>query len=177
VFRLFFSFIKYSKELLLANKETIVCGGKLFLKKASNYNCRIIPIDSEHFCLMNILKNIDHKLIDNVYVFREDATKWKWEINVQESEEVNAYCMPGGKIMVYTGLLKKTDATEDEIAAVLGHEISHALREHGRERMSTALVQQVGIIGFAMYLSDGSLGSNTAIQAAALGATLFCATK
>jgi len=63
-----FSFIKYSKELLLANKETIVCGGKLFLKKASNYNCRIIPIDSEHFCLMNILKNIDYKLIDNVYL-------------------------------------------------------------------------------------------------------------
>ena len=63
-----FSFIKYSKELLLANKETIVCGGKLFLKKALNYNCKIIPIDSEHFCLMNILKNIDHKLIDNVYL-------------------------------------------------------------------------------------------------------------
>ena len=121
------------------------------------------------------VRRIAYKLIDNVYVFREDATKWKWEINVQESEEVNAYCMPGGKIIVYTGLLKKTDATEDEIAAVLGHEISHALREHGRERMSTALVQQVGIIGFAMYLSDGSLGSNTAIQAAALGATLFFA--
>ena len=83
------------------------------------------------------VRRIAYKLIDNVYVFREDATKWKWEINVQESEEVNAYCMPGGKIMVYTGLLKKTDATEDEIAAVLGHEISHALREHGRESMST----------------------------------------
>ena len=63
-----FSFIKRSKELLLANKETIVCGGKFFLKKASNYNCRIIPIDSEHFCLMSILKNIDHKLIDNIYL-------------------------------------------------------------------------------------------------------------
>ena len=63
-----FSFIKNSKELLLANKETIVCGGKLFLKKASNYNCRITPIDSEHFCLMSILKNIDHKLIDNVFL-------------------------------------------------------------------------------------------------------------
>ena len=74
------------------------------------------------------VRRIAYKLIDNVYVFREDATKWKWEINVLESEEVNAYCMPGGKIMVYTGLLKKTDATEDEIAAVLGHEISHALR-------------------------------------------------
>ena len=63
-----FSFIKYSKELLLANKETIVCGGKLFLNKALYYKCSIIPIDSEHFCLMNILKNIDHKLINKVYL-------------------------------------------------------------------------------------------------------------
>ena len=95
------------------------------------------------------VKRIAYRLIDNIHVFREDALDWKWEINIQDSEEVNAYCMPGGKIMVLTGLLKKTDATEDEIAAVLGHEIAHALREHGRERMSTALVQQVGILGFA----------------------------
>ena len=124
------------------------------------------------------IKRIAQKLIDNVVVFREDAKKWKWEVNIQESEEVNAYCMPGGKIMVYTGLLKKTNATEDEIAAVLGHEISHALREHGRERMSSALIQQIGIVGFAVYIGNKSgdrLTTNTAVQAVALGTTLFFA--
>jgi predicted Zn-dependent protease len=126
------------------------------------------------------VKRIAYKLIDNVSIFREDAVDWNWEINIQESEEVNAYCMPGGKIMVLTGILKKTDATEDEIAAILGHEISHALREHGRERMSTALVQHVGVLGFAAYIANrgrtvSKTSSNVAIQAVVLGTTLFFA--
>ena len=124
------------------------------------------------------VREISYNLINQTYIFREDAQDWNWEINVIDSELINAFCMPGGKIVVYSGLINKLDATDDELAAVIGHEIAHALREHGRERMSSALVQQVGILGFAIFLSnqDGSFMSKQAIlQGVALGTTLFFA--
>jgi len=128
--------------------------------------------------LLNEVRKISYRLIDEVRYFRPDASDWKWEVNLQTSEEINAYCMPGGKIMVFTGLIDKAAKTNDEIAAVVGHEIAHALREHGRERMSTALVQQLGILGFAIYISDSSDNrelKNLAVQGVALGTTLFFA--
>ena len=124
------------------------------------------------------VRKISFNLIDKTYIFRDDAEDWNWEINVIDSELINAFCMPGGKIVVYSGLINKIDATNDELATVIGHEIAHALREHGRERMSSALVQQVGILGFAIYLSnqEGSYLSKQAIlQGVALGTTLFFA--
>ena len=63
-----FSFIKYSKEILLANKETIVCGGKFFLKRAQNFKCKIVPVDSEHYCLANTLKFFKSNEIDKIYL-------------------------------------------------------------------------------------------------------------
>ncbi len=95
------------------------------------------------------------RLIPQVGVFREDALKWKWEVNVLTSKDVNAWCMPGGKIAVYTGLIEKLKITDDELAAVMGHEIAHALREHARERMgrqmATDTATSVGAIALEIF--------------------------
>lgn len=101
------------------------------------------------------VRTISSRLIAQVRVFRADAVKWKWEVNVLTSKEINAWCMPGGKIAVYTGLIEQLKLTDDELAAVIGHEIAHALREHARERlgrqMATSTATSIGAIALEIF--------------------------
>jgi predicted Zn-dependent protease len=118
------------------------------------------------------VREIANRLIAQTGVFRPDAKAWKWEVNVMENEAINAYAMAGGKIMVYTGLLDKLKPSDAELAAVMGHEIAHALREHTREQMSEAYATQIGLLGVAAAIGIATGDANNANTTLGLGSSV-----
>jgi len=98
---------------------------------------------------------------------------YKWEYHLVDSNEVNAWCMPGGKIVVYTGILPLTQ-TEDGLATVMGHEVAHALLNHGQQRVSAGVLQQVGALGVAILSSNQSDSTQSLLMSAyGIGTSVF----
>ena len=90
------------------------------------------------------LRAIAAKMIPFTSRFNPRSTRWKWEVNLIGSRQINAFCMPGGKIAFYSGILDILKLTDDEVAIVMGHEIAHALREHARERLAKNELTRLG---------------------------------
>ncbi|MCU0810304.1 MAG: M48 family metallopeptidase [Thiobacillaceae bacterium] len=101
---------------------------------------------STDVALNNRVKRITDRLIAEAKLMYPPSKDWKWSVVVLDEPKLNAWCMPGGKMAIYTGIIEKLALTDDEIAQIMGHEIAHALLGHGRERMSRAMAMQGGLI-------------------------------
>ena len=104
------------------------------------------------------LRAIAKNLIPFTAEWNERAKGWQWEVNLISSNQINAFCMPGGKIAFYTGILDQLKLTDDEAAMVMGHEIAHALREHARERIGKGAATNIGAGLVSQIFGLGQLG-------------------
>jgi predicted Zn-dependent protease len=104
------------------------------------------------------LRSIAAKIIPFALEWNPRARDWKWEVNLIGSNQINAFCMPGGKIAFYSGILEQLKLTDDEVAMIMGHEVAHALREHARERMGKNAATNIGANVLSQLLGFGQVG-------------------
>lgn len=108
------------------------------------------------------LQTIAQRLIAQALPWNPRAKDWKWQVNLIGNKQINAFCMPGGKIVFYTGLIDQLQLSDDEIAMVMGHEMAHALREHSREQLAKTQATGLGIRLGAAILGLGDMGTAAA---------------
>jgi predicted Zn-dependent protease len=132
-----------------------------YLQLTRDYGAKRALAPPDHPQLLR-LRAIAQDLIPFAPAWNERARQWRWEVNLLGSSELNAFCMPGGKIAFYTGILKKLQLDDDEVAAIMGHEMAHALREHARERMGKSLATRGAIELGSAVLGLGHLGRTAA---------------
>jgi predicted Zn-dependent protease len=105
------------------------------------------------------LRSIAQRIIPFTHAWSGRAAQWRWEVNLLNDAQVNAFCMPGGKIAFYAGILVKLQLSDDEVATIMGHEMAHALREHARERMGKTMATRMGAGLLSSVLGMGDLGN------------------
>ncbi len=158
-------------QLMLISEDTAIA------QSAEAYSAMVKPlaekgkVNSDPKVLARV-ERITSRIVAQAVKYRPESENWNWSIRViDDPETVNAWCMAGGRMAIYTGLIEKLNATDDEIAQVMGHEISHALLAHTAERMSRALAMQLGIIGVAATQSSDTQGSMV-VQGVSLAAVV-----
>ncbi|MFO7593110.1 MAG: M48 family metallopeptidase [Pseudomonadota bacterium] len=159
-----------SQLMLVSENQAIAYSKQAYVETMANLDREGKLLDDP--AVTGRVERITRDLIRQAQIMRPVSRNWDWEVKViEDDEQVNAWCMAGGKMAVYTGLLKKVEPTDDELAQVMGHEISHALANHTAEQMSIAMATSLGI-GVASAATDkpeiaagaGALAATLAIQ-------------
>jgi predicted Zn-dependent protease len=153
------------KQLMLVSEDTAIKSSRqAYAQEMGKYQKEGKLVSDPR--VLERVRTITERLVAQAVKARPDSAKWQWSVQViDEPKTVNAWCMAGGRMAIYTGLILKVDPTDDELAQVMGHEIAHALANHTAERMSTAMAANAGII--AAGLMSDKPGQAMAMAAAA----------
>ena len=156
----------FTKAISAQQVETMAQQNYVDMKRQASAKGALVRDDDPQLIR---LRSIAKRLVPFSYEWNPRAREWKWEVSLIGSDQVNAFCMPGGKIAFYTGILQKLQLNDDEVAMIMGHEIAHALREHARERMGKTAATRGGIEIVAALFGLG----NAARMAADMGGQLL----
>jgi len=137
------------QQLMLVSEQTAIAQSKMAYVQTMDK----LQAEGKLVTDPKLLKRVDTitgRLIAQAIAYRPETARWQWSVRViDDPKTVNAWCMAGGRMAIYTGLLQKVDPTDDELAQVMAHEISHALLNHTAERMSMAIAAQLGVVATA----------------------------
>lgn len=149
--------IERKQLLLVSSSEVEQIAAQMYAKEIAEAQ-RARALDTNPVQLAR-LRAIAARIIPHTNIYRPEAVNWQWKVHTIKSNEMNAHVLAGGKIIFYTGLIDRLHLSDDEIAAIMGHEIAHALREHSREQISRELATQGGLslAGSLLGLSSGQM--------------------
>jgi len=158
------------KQLMLVSESTAITESKAAYSAMLQPLAKDGKIDSDAATVARV-HEITSRLIAQAIKYRPETKDWEWSVKViDDPKTVNAWCMAGGKMAIYTGLIQQIKPTDDELAQVMGHEISHALAKHSAEKMSRAMAMEVGLGALAITQNDSRYAgfTLTGAQAAAV---------
>lgn len=160
------------RQLMLVSEEQAIRDSK------EAYVAEMAQLDqkgqlSQDKALIKRVETITSRLVAQAITFRPETENWEWSVKlIADPDTVNAFCMAGGRMAIYTGLIEKLQATDDEIAQVMGHEIAHALSNHTAEKMSVAMATSTGIALLGVAQRDNPLAVSAGAMAAAVAVQL-----
>jgi len=134
------------------------------LREAQSQNALAPASDAQ----LQRLRYVAARIVPFTPACNDRASQWRWEVHLLNSKQINAFCMPGGKIAFYTGILQQLQLNDDEVAMIMGHEVAHALLEHARERMAKSGGTELVLRGAAALFGLGGLGDLAAVGATQL---------
>jgi predicted Zn-dependent protease len=160
------------QQLMLVSEEQAISSSRqAYAQEMGRYKQAGKLVTDER--LLARVRGITERLVAQAVKSRPDSAKWQWSVQVVEDpKNVNAWCMAGGRMAIYTGLIQKVDPTDDELAQVMGHEIAHALANHTAERMSMAMASNLGVLAAGVVSDNPQQSMAVAATAAKLAVDL-----